>query len=145
MKLLKFSFALLLAALFTLQGCSSTANDPDIQFAQTAFAALATGNPSAEGMLDWSSLKAVGTDVGIQYNSMPNDTEKAAFRQSAVASFASSFQSTGASADSLTNWRVQDATNHVVAADAPSGATLSLTISRPDGTQKISDIEISKQ
>ena len=141
MKLLKFSFTLLLAALFTLHGCSSTSNDPDVQFAQTAFTALATGNPSAEGMLDWPSLRMAGLDIGAQYNALPSETEKASNRAGFVSSFASSFQAKGASADSLTNWRVQDAANHIVAADTTTGGTMSITISTPEGTRKISNIE----
>ncbi len=145
MKLMNFSIALLLTILLSLQGCSNTSNDPDVQFGKTAFTALATGNTSADAMIDWPNLHAVGIDVGAQYIAMPNDTEKAGFRQGFISSFSSSFQSKGASADSLTNWRVQDATAHTVTANAASGATITLTVSQADGTQKISNIEMSKQ
>lgn len=126
-----------------LAGCSKDAPNGDLQFAQNAFPALAKGDANAESMIDFDNLRMAGMDVGKIYAGMPNETEKSAFRRSFITGFSSSFQGTGASADSFKNWRVQsaDAAKTIVAVDGPKGG-ITLTVSHRDNQQRISGLEL---
>lgn len=136
-----------------LTGCSQSgshspvASGPpqtDLEFAKSAFTLLANGDTAAEDMLDWENFTSMGMSVGAQYKGMASDVAKTGFRKGFVSSFSKSFQSSGARAESLTNWRVksQDANSTVVAADSPKPATLLITVSRPGGQQKLSGLGI---
>jgi len=135
--LFRFCLCMMLAV---LQGCSGGGANADPEFAKTAFQSLARGDSSAEEVIDWETFQSMGQNVGMIYIAMPNDTEKANFRKSFIAQFSSSFQSTGASADGLKNWRVQskDSARTIIAADTPNNTTLLITVSKRDGKQKIS-------
>ncbi|MBW3636362.1 MAG: hypothetical protein KY445_07845 [Armatimonadetes bacterium] len=129
---------------FSLAGCSRDPSGADLQFAQDSFPVLARGDAKAEELIDFETLRMAGMDVGAVYAAMPNDKEKADFRRSFVVGFASSFQGTGASADSFKNWRVQnsDSARTVVATDGPKGV-ITITVSRRDDRQRISGLGIA--
>ena len=131
---------LFILSMIILRGCSSRADDPNVAFARTAFKSLSVGDTRVEGAIDWPSFQCSGMDAGAQYNSLPNETEKAGFRSAFISSFSSSFQASGADADNFTNWRVQG--SDTVAADTPSNTTLSVTISQQGEQRKISRLEI---
>ncbi len=109
-------------------------------FAQRAFGALARGDSAAEADLDWETLQTMTMNAGAAYNMLPNEIEKAGFRRSFIAQFSASFQRSGASADALSNWRLQgqDSARAVIAADSPTGATLLVTVSKRDDKPRIS-------
>lgn len=118
----------------------------DVEFARSAFTLLANGDLAVQRFIDWEHFSSVGTNVGAQYNAMPNEVAKAGFRRGFVSSFSKSFRGRGARAESLTHWRVKshDATKTVVAADSPKPATLLMTVSKPNGQQKLRALEIDK-
>jgi hypothetical protein len=125
-----------------LSGCAAKTPAPadDVAFAKTSMTALAGGDSSAESMIDFDNFKA-GIDAGAIYRSMPNDTEKAAFRKSFVASFSKSFASSGAQVGSMTNWRVHSGAppRTVVVADGPK-MPLYMTVTQTGGQQKLASI-----
>lgn len=147
----------MLLMLFALHGCSrgvsngglngGASQGSDLEWAQTAFKAMANGDASAEQHIDWDRFQSVGVNVGTQYAALPDETQKAAFRKSFLASFSSSFRATGASADSLSNWRVQsqDASQTIVAADTLKKTVFLITISHPGGTRKVTALDFGRE
>ena len=124
----------------SLPGCGGKAVSNDVEFAKSAIGLLAKGDLSVEEMIDWNNFQAMGFNVGTSYSAMPNDTAKASFRKSFISSFSASFQKTGATAESLSNWRVlsQDSSKTIVVADTIKKTTFSFTVVKRDGKQKIS-------
>lgn len=130
--------------LVALQGCSDGPPNADIQFAERGFQALARGDSITEEMIDWERFQVIGDNVGIVYVMMPNEAAKASFRKSFLAQFSASFQNSGASADSLKNWRVkgQDSARTVIAADTQDNRVLLVTVSKRDGKQKLAALSV---
>ncbi len=138
-----------LICVFLFAGCkdkqpgqSKQAGPPkaDVDFAKEAFKLLVDGNVAAADMIDWEHLNMAGIDAGANYRAMTTDASREGFRNSFIRSYSESFKTSGASADVLSNWREQsrDSSNTVVAADAPNGNSLLITVSHADGQQKIS-------
>lgn len=121
----------------------------DLDFARTAFKALAHGDTAARNLVDWDNFQAMGQNMGAVYKSLPDDKQRAAFRSSLVTSFSASFKKSGASAETLSNWRVKSAgkgatADTVIAADSPNKATLLLTVSKRNGSQKLAALNLGK-
>jgi len=136
--------------LFT--GCKGTkqstgaAGEPpksDVDFAKQAFQLLANGSDDAADMIDWENFKTMGLDVGEQYKKVDSDSSRDNFRKSFIRGFSNSFKSSGGSVSTATNWREQskDGSTTVVALDAPNGKTLLITVTHPDGQQKVSALD----
>ncbi len=115
-----------------------------VEFAKTNFTALTEGDTSVQSALDWDNFKSAGVNVGEIYAKMPNETEKAAFRQSFIESFSKSFKSSGARASDVSNWRIETETptQTVVIGSATSGKTIAVTLSKTGGEQKMTALEI---
>lgn len=145
----KFRLLLVLglgSVLMVSAGCSrgTTANVSgvtDTQFAESAMRSIASGDTTAESLVDFETLQGMGVDVGKMYMAMPDENNKAAFRKSFITSFSTSFKGTGATPDSFKNWRTHssDANKSVVATDGQNG-TLYLTVTKRTGKQLISGI-----
>ncbi|HVF55564.1 MAG TPA: hypothetical protein VM934_05390 [Pyrinomonadaceae bacterium] len=114
----------------------------DVEFAREAFERLAGGDASAEEMVDWENLTALGMDVGAQYKLAP-EARRGAFRKEFLAGFSSSFKKSGGSASTARNWRVESSGGDktVVATDSPTGVVLLITVTHAGGRQKVSALE----
>jgi hypothetical protein len=84
--------------------------------------------------------------VGKEYRALPNDAEESKYRKEFLAGIALSTPAIKANPDGITNWRVQSETSSetVVAANMNGGAVLTLTISKRDGIQKLSGMDMKK-
>lgn len=115
----------------------------DVAFAQDAVERLLNGDLAVEAALDWEHLRVPGGDVGADYREIPDEGRQAS-RKEFIERFSASFKETGASVSSLQHWREQSRSPEAttIIADAPSGKTVSITVSRKDGQQKVSEIAV---
>jgi len=146
MKTIKILPGCLCLLIFVLLGCSTEKHKEDVEFAKTAVTTLHRGDSAVESLIDWEAFQMYGENVGMLYLMMPDEKEKSDFRRSFVAQFSTSFQSTGASADRIfTNWRIQDqdSARTIVAADRPDNTTLLVFVSKRDGKQRISGLQLT--
>ncbi len=111
-----------------------------VDFARSAFISLSHGDPGADVGIDFETLNAGGENIGAVYTMMTSEAQKADFRKGFVANYAKSFRQTGASIESLTNWRIEseDSNQVNIAADIPGGHTALVTVSKRGGNQRLS-------
>jgi len=135
--------AVWLMSLAVLPGCSGPAG-ADAEFAKKAFAAMSNNDSSAEDYIDWENFTAVGQDVGPMYQSMTSETDRAEFRKGFLIGFSQSFTGTGADASKLSNWTVvsESPSGTVVSAKAPNGNKLLITVTKRNGKQLISSLNL---
>ncbi len=115
----------------------------EIRVCRSALEGLSRGQAWAQGRVDWNRLSAMGMNVGATYASLPNDRERARYRQAFITQFSKGFKGTGASARDFINWRVveRETDRIVVAADYPGkGKTLLMTITAR-GKQRVESIQ----
>ena len=116
----------------------------DINFSRRVFSDLIKGRYSAEKMIDWPNLKAVGIDVGKTYSGFPDDKEKADYRKAFIDKFSLGFRQTGARFKSFINWRIYDNTKEalIVSADHKDkdNKTILFTVSKY-GRKKLKAIQ----
>ena len=141
--------ALVTVLLALLSGCnvsgtSVTTSDhrstkTDVEFAKSAFNTLAKGDQSVADDIDWENFTAAGQNVGTSYKSFSDEPNRAAFRKAFITSFSKSFHATGASAESLTNWKTQHegANESIVAGETLKKTHLLITVSKKDGIKKM--------
>lgn len=115
----------------------------DVDFAKQTLQLLIDGSDDAADMIDWENFKTMGLDVGEQYKKADSDSARDNFRKSFIKGFSNSFKSSGGNASMVTNWREQskEASTTVVAADGPNRKSLLLTVTHPDGQQKVSALD----
>lgn len=98
------------------------------------FSALAQGKPYIQEDIDWEVFTALDSDVGATYRQLPNDDEKASFRQMFINRFGEGFRQSKARLSDFTNWRLQERQDEgrlVVASDhASKNKTVLFTISQ---------------
>lgn len=125
-----------------LAGCGGPGGD--VGLAKNGVEMLIANNPAAADTLEWETFQFMGELPGSQYSMLLNDTQKAAFKTSFIASAAAKFQSMHANADTFSNWRVreEDATKTVVVADTHHEAKLLVTVLKRNGNPKIWSISI---
>ena len=112
----------------------------DVEFARDVFQRMSQGDISAGELIDFDHLSIAGIDISGQYRNLTTDSSRENFRSSFIKGYSNSFKSSGGNIDALTNWREQskDAGQTIVAADAPNGNTILITVSHADGQQKVS-------
>jgi hypothetical protein len=139
MKSLPIALAILMPLAFTQ--CEKAASTADMSFAKNTFESLARGDSKARESIDWSTLQALGHNVGAAYVQFPSETEKANFEQAFVSQFAASFREAGGTPDQFTNWRVShhDDLKTEVAADS-NGGTVTITVTERDGKERVSGL-----
>jgi hypothetical protein len=118
----------------------------DVDFAKDTFKLLADGDLAAAEMIDWEHLNVAGMDAGASYRALSNEAGRKGFHESFIRSYSSSFKSSGGNAGALSKWREQskDASQTVVAADAPNGNSILITVSHPEGQQKVSVLALKQ-
>lgn len=133
-----------LLALSLTVGCSAPPPGSDTAFAKRAFEALTDGDSAAADMIDWDRFKAVGQDVGVVYRGMTDETEKSQFRTGFLVGFSKSFKGQGADASQLSNWRVlnENTSETVVSAEASNGNKILITVTKRNGQQLISALNL---
>lgn len=139
-----------------LSGCAKSSNKPavytgpplnDTEFAKEAFRLLAEGDEAAAAMLDWEHLHMLGVDVGAMYRRVADSgNARPEFIKGFIASYSRSFKSKGGSVVNASNWREhsRDAANTVIATDNQAGKAMLITVTRIDGHQKISRMELKQ-
>lgn len=101
-------------AVFAMRGGS------DVEVCRRVFQGLAEGRPGVHRRIDWERLKALDVDVGATYAALPDNQERARYRQAFIERFAAGFQGTGGRPEAFVGWRAQGRTDDgrvVVAAD----------------------------
>ncbi len=78
----------------------------DVDFCRGLFKSLIQGSQSAQKLIDWESLKAMGVDVGATYAKLPNAKEKTNYRKSFIKSLSQGFYNSGGQFRAFTNWRI---------------------------------------
>lgn len=131
--------------LASLQGCSVESDNADVRFAKTTFFAMVNGT-APETAIDWEAFQAMGDDLRPKYRALASEAEKAAARKSFLLGFSASTPNIRANPGGITNWRVNSETPSeiVVAADMQRGAVLLITVSKRDGIQKISSLQVKE-
>jgi hypothetical protein len=131
--------------LASLPGCSKESDNADVRFAKTTFFSMVNGTAD-EAAIDWEIFRAMGDDLGPEYRALATDAEKAAARKSFLLGFAGSTPNIKAHPERITNWRVKSETpsETVVAADMQQNARLVLTVSKRDGKQRLSAMQIEQ-
>jgi hypothetical protein len=131
--------------LASMQGCSRESDNADVRFAKTLLFSMVNGT-AAESAIDWEAFRAEEEDVGAAYRALPNDVEKASFRKSFLIGFAASTPNLKENPDGVTRWRAQSETpsETIVAANTQKGIVMLLTVSKRDGTRKLSAMRIEK-
>ena len=116
----------------------------DVDFAKEAFKLLSDGDMAAADMVDWENLNVAGMNAGASYKPLSSESAREGFRKSFIEGYSRSFKSSGGNADVLGNWREQskNGSQTVVAADAPNGNSILITVSHPDGEQKVSALAL---
>src|SRR5260221_13371000 len=125
---------------------STRSNLNTTEFAKATFSALAKGDQSVADDIDWESFQVSTENVGSQYTKFSGDADRAAFRKSFISSFSTSFHSTGANEDSLSNWKIQSegGDQSVVSGETVNKSHLLITVSKKNGVQKMSAIQNSQ-
>lgn len=126
---------------FAFSQCEKAESRVDMSFAKNTFEALARGDSKARESIDWSTLQAMGQNVGAAYVLLPSETERANFEQAFVSQFAASFREAGGTPDQFSNWRVShhDDLKTEVAADS-GGGTVTITVTERDGKERVSGL-----
>lgn len=126
---------------FAFSQCEKARSKADLSFAKNTFEALARGDTKARESIDWSTLQAMGQNVGAAYVRLPSETEKDNFEQAFVSQFAASFRAAGGTPDQFSNWRVShhDDLKTEVAADS-GGGTVTITVTERDGKERVSGL-----
>jgi len=139
MRAFSISLAILMPLAFTQ--CEKAASTADMSFAKNTFESLARGDSSSRSSIDWSTLQAMGHNVGAVYVQLPSETERANFEQAFVSQFAASFREAGGTPDQFANWRVahHDDLKTEVAADS-NGGTVTITVTERDGKERVSGL-----
>jgi hypothetical protein len=121
-------------------GVVQAAASPDpIEFARSTYIGLSHGDPAVESAIDFENLSAGGMSIGATYSLIPDEARKAAFRKEFLAQYAKAFHQSGASIESLTNWRIDsgDSTQVTVAATIPDGNTALVVMSKRANELKV--------
>ena len=110
------ALALIVAAgvVFVLRARAS-----ELRVCRDVLRGLIDGSPSIGRSIDWEHLRALGVDVGATYRQLPNERERAGYRQAFIEQFANGFRRASGVADGFRAWRVQRRADAavVVAAD----------------------------
>jgi hypothetical protein len=116
----------------------------DVEFARDVFQRMSQGDISAGDLIDFDHLSLAGIDVSGQYRQLTTDSSRENFRSSFIKGYSKSFQSSGGNSDALTNWREQskNAGKTVVVADSPNKRMILITVTRVDGQQYVSAIDL---
>lgn len=128
-----------------LPGCARDSDHPDVKFAKVTFFSMV--NCSAdETLIDWERFQAPGKDVAAVYRALPNDEEKAEFRKSYLVGFCAATPNLKGKPESLTNWRInsESSLETIVATDMQPGTVMLITVSKQNGKQKISSLQVTK-
>jgi hypothetical protein len=139
MKALSIPLAILMP--FVFSHCEKAESTADMSFAKNTFESLARGDAKARESIDWSTLQAMGQNVGAAYVLLPSETDRVNFEQAFVSQFAASFRQAGGTPDQFANWRVShhDDLKTEVAADS-NGGTVTITVTERDGKERVSGL-----
>jgi len=85
----------------------SRAGRSDAEVCRNILNGLIEGKSSVARRIDWERLTALGKDIGAEYRGLPNDAERARYRQSFVMSFPRGFQQAHGNLSSFRNWRIK--------------------------------------
>ena len=91
----------------------------EINFCRKVFTELAKGAPRAEKFIAWENLKAVGADIGAAYRNLPDEKERAHYREAFIKNFALGFRQNRGKVSAFKHWRLysREGEKVVVAAD----------------------------
>lgn len=119
------------------------ASQGEVGFCREVLKGLAEGKPSVKGRIAWERLLALDVDVGATYQALPNEEERAKYRQAFVVSFSLGFRQQGGSVKAFQRWRVHErrGTHVVVAADYPAKQKTLLMGIPASGPKKLETIQ----
>lgn len=119
------------------------ASRSEVGFCREVLKGLAEGKPSVKGRIAWERLRALDVDVGATYQALPNEEERAKYRQAFVLSFSQGFRQQGGAVKAFQRWRVHErrGTQVVVAADYVSKQKTLLMGIPASGPKKLETIQ----
>ena len=92
----------------------------EVGFCRRMLGALTTGQWYVQSSIDWEQFQALGVDVGSAYRELPNEEERAKFRQAFIMQCAEGFRKEHGRLGDFINWRLQQrGPVAMVAADYP--------------------------
>jgi hypothetical protein len=141
MKRKEIIFIIAIFSFIFISGC--TQMETDVQLTRRAFNGLCSGNQRVEGLIDWQTFKAMGTDVGKAYSSIVLEKERRDYRKAFFYNVGFTFRASGGKVSGFSNWRVKNMVGNdtIVAADSAIGKTILLTLTNNSGKRKITAID----
>ena len=152
---MKRAFLILIVCGLVLSGCQSGTQTrrtvrsgppkSNAEFAKEVFQLMTEGDEAADELIDWEYLNMVGiADIGAMCRAMKSDGERERFRKGFIRGYGNSFKRSGSDPSNASNWREysRDGTDTIIAAENPNGQVLLMTVSHPDGQQKVSKFEL---
>ena len=85
-----------------------------VTFCQRVLKELIAGRSAVSANIDWNHLQAVGVNVGAQYTALPNDQERAKYRQTFVSGFAHGFAQAKGNIKDFTHWQIEGQNAHQI-------------------------------
>jgi hypothetical protein len=136
-------YAVLMVSAAALVAFVLQAGKRDVAFCQALFEDLASGKPSAQKRIDWEHLQALDVNVGATYASLPNEQERAKYRQAFVDSFSKGFRGAQGRVGAFTRWRIHErADDQVVVAADYAGKDKTLLLAVPaSGNKRLEGIQ----
>ncbi|MEI8096441.1 MAG: hypothetical protein WCG80_19690 [Spirochaetales bacterium] len=128
---------------FMLVGCAASSAG-QVSAAHTIFKGFVASDPGISNQVSWGELHVVGKNIGLVFNALAED-QRNDFKASFLTSFGKSFGDSGATFDSMKNWRLTgtDKTNVVVSADTPSGGRLNIVLKQSGPSFVLTEIGLA--
>lgn len=114
-----------------------------IKTAQTTYAAIYKGDPSAENAIDWRSIQINNEETAQSSAGLITDYEKEEFRRSVLSRLKTFYTSKGWTPERMRDWRIQDrgTESAQVIATAPNGGSVVMFLQKYQAQKKIIKIQ----
>lgn len=114
-----------------------------IKTAETTYAAIYKGDPSAENAIDWHSIQINDEETAQTARGLITDYEKSEFRKSVLSRLKTFYTSKGWAPERMRDWRIQDrgTESAQVAATAPDGGKIVMFMQKDQAQKKIIRIQ----
>ena len=92
----------------------------EVGFCRRILGAFTTGKRYVQSSIDWEQFQVLGIDVGSAYRELPNEEERAKFREAFLVKCGEGFRKEHGRLNDFVNWRLQQpGPVAVVAVDYP--------------------------
>ena len=135
-------FLTLIVLAIVLGGCDLD-KSAFIKTAQSTYAAIYKGDPSAENSIDWRSIQINNDETAQMAAGLITDYEKAEFHRSVLSRLKSFYTSKGWTPERMKDWRIQDrgTESAQVIATAPNGGAVVMFLQKHQAQKLIIKIQ----